>query len=100
MSNQISIPRCVYYTGKHPNRQAFLVHFDMKSGTQGERLVDYSYIFAKMYEFDEKNAGDPKVSRVTLRSGAVRYFRKLSFRATERLNTRCPGAASLLSRQK
>ena len=28
------------------------------------------------------------------------YFLKLSFRLTLRLNTRCPGRASLLSRQK
>ena len=42
-----------------PFRQDFLVHFDMKRGKQREGLVEYSYIFIKMYEYD-KNAGDPK----------------------------------------
>ena len=33
-------------------------------------------------------------------SGAAAHFLKLSFKLTLRLNTRCPGFASLLSRQK
>ena len=79
-----------------PFRQDFLVHFDMKSREREDGLVDYSYIFVKMYE-RSKNAGDPKSPAFFRR---VYYFRKLSFSATERLKTRCPGAASRLSRQK
>ncbi len=39
-------------------------------------------------------------ARSASRSGRFPYFLKLSFRLTLRLNTRCPGPESLLSRQK